>query len=203
MARAEIVRRGRALQYLTILWNVAECGVAVVAGLVAGSVALVGFGLDSALEVTSGVAALWRLRQDADASSRERAERRALRIIGTCFLLLAGYVVADAALTLVTRRAPDHSTPGIVITALSLIVMPLLVRWKRRVAAQLASGALEAEARQTRVCAYLSAITLAGLALNAALGWWWADPAAALAMAPIIGWEGWEALRGRTCCDDD
>jgi divalent metal cation (Fe/Co/Zn/Cd) transporter len=201
--RADTAQLGQRLQYVTILWNSAECVVALVAGFISGSIALVGFGFDSAIEVTSSVAALWRLRRDDDEAAREQAESRTLRIIGACFVLLAAYVVYEAARSLVLREAPEHSVPGIVIAALSMIVMPLLVRAKRRVAARLRSGALEAEARQTRVCAYLSAILLAGLGLNAALGWWWADPVAGLVMAPIIAWEGWEALSGRTCCDDD
>ena len=173
-----------------------------VAGFLAGSIALVGFGFDSAIEVTSSLAALWRLRSDADEEGRELAEKRTLRIIGTCFMLLAIYVLYDATRTLLTREPPSVSVPGIVITALSLIVMPALVRTKRRVASALNSGALEAEAHQTRVCAYLSGIVLGGLALNAAFGWWWADPVAGLAMTPLIAWEGWQALTGRTCCDD-
>ncbi|MBI3637204.1 MAG: cation transporter [Candidatus Rokubacteria bacterium] len=201
--RSDVARRGRQLQYITIAWNSAECVVALVAGFIAGSIALVGFGFDSAIEVTSGLAALWRLRQDRDEIARERAERQTLRMIGACFVLLAVYVLYEAVATLLNHRAPDHSVPGIVVAALSLIVMPVLVRAKRRVAARLQSGALEAEARQTRVCAYLSAILLLGLTLNAVVGWWWADPVAALIMAPIIAWEGWEALSGRTCCDDD
>ncbi len=201
--RADTAQLGQRLQYVTILWNSAECVVALVAGFISGSIALVGFGFDSAIEVTSGVAALWRLRRDDDEAAREQAESRTLRIIGACFVLLAAYVVYEAARSLVRREAPEHSVPGIVIAALSMIVMPLLVRAKRRVAARLRSGALEAEARQTRVCAYLSAILLAGLGLNAAVGWWWADPVAGLVMAPIIAWEGWEASSGRTCCDDD
>lgn len=202
IARADSARLGRRLQYVTILWNSAECIAALIAGFMAGSIALVGFGFDSAIEVTSSFAALWRLRRDADEAAREGAERRTLRIIGACFALLAAYVVHEAAHSLVMREAPEHSVPGIAIAALSLIVMPLLVRAKRRVAARLRSGALEAEARQTRVCAYLSAILLAGLGLNLALGWWWADPLAGLVMAPIIAWEGWEALSGRTYCDE-
>ena len=159
--------------------------VALVAGSLAGSIALVGFGLDSAIEVTSSLAALWRLRRDLDEARREAAERRALRIIGVCFLLLAAYVLADAITTLLAGTIPQHSTVGIVLAALSLIVMPLLVHYKRRVASQLDSGALEAEARQTRVCAYLSAILLVGLGLNAGLGYWWADPLAGVAMVPL------------------
>ena len=201
-ARTRAIKLGRALQYLTIAWNSAECLVALTAGFVAGSIALVGFGFDSAVEVTSSLAALWRLRHDADEAGREAAERRTLRIIGLCFLLLAAYVLCDAAIVLTERRPPDHSRVGIVLAALSMIVMPLLVRSKRRIATRLGSGALEAEARQTQVCAYLSAVLLAGLGLNAGLGWWWSDPVAGLVMVPLIAKEGWQALKGRTCCAD-
>jgi divalent metal cation (Fe/Co/Zn/Cd) transporter len=200
--RAAVVRAGRWLQYATMAWNSAECIVALTAGFVAGSIALVGFGFDSAIEVTSGLAALWRLRRDPDEARREAAERRALQVIGACFLLLAAYVLYEAATALLGGRAPDHSTVGIVLAVLSLIVMPLLVHYKRRVANRLRSGALEAEARQTQVCAYLSAVLLAGLGLNAWLGYWWADPLAGLGMVPIIAREGFDALRGRTCCAD-
>jgi divalent metal cation (Fe/Co/Zn/Cd) transporter len=153
-------------------------GGAVGSGAVAGSIALVGFGRDSAIEVTASAAALWRLARDADEGARETAERRALRVIGACFLLLAAYVLYASAAVLVGRRPPDVSRVGIVLAALSLLVMPVLVRLKRHVARQLASHALEAESRQTLVCAVLSAILLVGLGLNAALGWWWADPVA-------------------------
>lgn len=201
VTRADTARLGRTLQYLSIGWNSAECLVAVVAGFIAGSIALVGFGLDSAIEVTSSLAALWRLRWDADEARREAAEHRTLRIIGACFLVLAAYVTYDAVQTLREHQAPEHSPVGIVLAALSLIAMPALVHFKRRIASRLDSGALEAEARQTRVCAYLSAILLAGLGLNAWLGWWWADPVAGLLMVPLIVWEGLNAVRGRTCCD--
>jgi divalent metal cation (Fe/Co/Zn/Cd) transporter len=176
--------------------------VALLAGFLAGSVALVGFGFDSAIEVTSSLAALWRLRSDADEVRREGAERVTVRVIGACFLLLAAYVTYDAIHTLRNGYVPDQSTSGIVLAVLSLAVMPALVHFKRRIARQLGSGALEAEARQTRVCAYLSAILLAGLGLNAWMGWWWADPLAGLVMVPFIAWEGLEAVRGRTCCGD-
>ena len=199
--RAAVAHRGLWLQYVTIAWNSLECVAALIAGFLAGSIALVGFGFDSAIEVTSSLAALSRLRSDADEARREAAERHSLRIIGACFLLLAAYVSYDAIRALLERRAPEQSAIGIVIAALSLIVMPLLVHLKRRIARSLGSGALEAEARQTRICAYLSAILLAGLGLNAWLGWWWADPAAGLLMVPLIAWESSEALRGRTCCD--
>ena len=166
------------------------------------SIALVGFGFDSAIEVTSSVAALWRLRRDADELDRAGAEKRTMQIIGCCFLLLATYVCYEAIHALVTRQSPDRSTVGIALAALSLVVMPTLARFKRRIASKLTSGALEAEARQTEVCAWLSAVLLAGLGLNAWFGWWWADPVAALGMTPLIAWEGWQAVRGRTCCAD-
>jgi divalent metal cation (Fe/Co/Zn/Cd) transporter len=177
--------------------------VALSAGFLAGSIALVGFGFDSAIEVTSSLAALWRLHSDADECRREAAEGRTLRIIGVCFVILAVYVGYGAAHAVVARQAPDHTPVGIVLAALSLVVMPTLVYFKRRIARRLQSGALEAEARQTRVCAWLSAILLTGLGLNAWLGWWWADPLAGLVMVPLIAWEGLEALRGRTCCSDE
>ncbi len=202
LPRTGTVTAGRRLQYLTIAWNSIECVVALIAGFLAGSVALVGFGFDSAIEVISSLAALWRLLRDGDEAGREASERYTSRIIGACFLLLAGYVLVNAAEVFARGELPERSIPGIVLAALSLIVMPLLVRYKRRIATRLGSGALEAEARQTRVCAFLSAILLAGLGLNAWLGWWWADPVAGLAMVPLIAWEGWQAMTGRTCCAD-
>ena len=198
---SSLARRGRNLQYVTVAWNSAEAIVALIAGFVAGSIALVGFGFDSAIEVTSSGAAIWLLACYHDETRRESTEKAALRIIGGCFLLLAAYVIYDAVRALVLRELPDRSVTGIVLAALSLIVMPLLVRLKRRVARQLKSGALEAESRQTMICAYLSAILLVGLALNATLGWWWADPVAGIAMTPLIVREGAEAMRGEACCD--
>src|SRR5256712_10244101 len=191
--RANIVQRGRKLQYLTIAWNSAECVVALMAGFLAGSIALVGFGFDSAIEVTSGLAALWRLRWDADEARREAAERRTVRLIGACFLLLAAYVAYEAGHALIARQAPDHTTVGIVLAALSLVVMPVLVHFKRRVASRLQSGALEAEARQTRVCAYLSAILLARLGLNSWLRRGGGDPRSGPLMGPFVARGGLEA----------
>lgn len=200
IVRRQQVRRGRRLEYLTVGWNSLEGVIAVGAGLVAGSVALVGFGFDSAIEVASGVALLWRLHMDAP-EKRERAEWVALRVVGISFLALAACVAFDAAKSLVTREPPEASYVGVGLAALSLVLMPLLARAKRRVAAGINSRALEADSRQTDICAYLSAILLGGLMLNALFGWWWADPVAALVMTPIIGKEGVGALRGETCCD--
>lgn len=199
--RAALVRRGRLLEYLTIGWNSLEGLIAVGAGLAAGSVALVGFGFDSVIEVTSGVALLWRLHMDAP-ERRERAEKVALKLVGCSFLMLAAYVAFDAVKSLIRREPPEASYVGIALAALSLAVMPMLARAKRRVAAGISSRALQADSRQTDICAYLSAILLGGLLLNALGGWWWADPAAALVMVPIIVKEGMEALRGEQCCGD-
>ena len=196
--RAASVRRGRALEYLTVGWNVLEAVVSIGAGLLAGSSALVGFGVDSVIESTSGAVLLWRLR---DGERGEQRERLALRLVGVSFLLLAAYVAFDAAGSLIRREPPEASYIGIGIAALSLVLMPLLARAKRRVAAQLNSRALKADSRQTDLCAYLSAILLGGLLSNALFGWWWADPVAALVMLPIIVKEGVEALRGETCDD--
>jgi divalent metal cation (Fe/Co/Zn/Cd) transporter len=195
------VRRGLLLEYLTVGYNSLEGVIAIAAGLLAGSIALVGFGVDSAIEVISGVTLLWRLHSDADESRRERIEQRALRIVGMSFLLLAAYVTFDAVKALIRQEAPDESIVGILLAAVSLIVMPLLVRAKRRVAQAIGSRALDADATQTQICTYLSAILLAGLLLNATLGWWWADPVAALVMVPIIVREGLEGLRGERCED--
>lgn len=199
--RHTLVRRGMWLNVVTITYNLAEAVVSLFAGIMAGSVALVGFGADSLIEVSSAVAARWRLRSDADVELRVRAERMTSRIVGWCFLALAVYVAADSAKTLWLREPPDRSVVGIVLTALSVVVMPVLARAKRGVAQGLSSAALRAEAAQTSLCAYLSAITLGGLVLNAWLGWWWADPLAALGMVPIIAREGIEALRGDGCDD--
>lgn len=199
--RTNIVSRGIRLEYITVGWNVVEGAVAVLAGLLAGSVALVGFGVDSAIESSSGAVLLWRLRVEQTGKNVERAEQTALKLVGASLLLLAAYVTFDAIKTLVTREQPQRSILGIVVSVLSLIVMPLLARAKRRTAAELNSAALHADSRQTSICAYLSAILLGGLLLNAALGWWWADPVAALAMVPIIVQEGREALKGETCTD--
>ena len=200
--RSQLVRRGRHLEYFTIGYNSLEGLIAIGAGLLAGSIALVGFGVDSLIEVTSGAVLLWRLHADVDEARRERVEAISLRIVGICFITLALYVIHDSIESLLKRQTPDESLIGIVLAAVSLIVMPLLVRAKRKVARGINSGALMADSKQTELCTYLSAILLGGLLLNALFGWWWADPLAALIMVPIIAKEGIEALRGETCCDD-
>jgi divalent metal cation (Fe/Co/Zn/Cd) transporter len=200
--RRRLVNRGRRLSIVTLLYNSLEGVIAVVAGLAAGSVALVGFGVDSAIEVSASIVALWRLAADRDATRRDHAERVSYRLIGVLFLALALYVAADATLSLVRREEPSASRLGIGLAALSLVVMPWLAQAKRRIGMELGSRALTAESTQTSLCMYLSAILLGGLLLNATLGWWWADPVAALVMAPIIAYEGVEGLRGEPPCAD-
>lgn len=200
--RQSLVRRGLWLNHATIGYNALEAVASLVVGVLAGSVALVGFGFDSLIEVTSAGAAQWRLRVDWNEARRERVERTTLRVIGWSFLALAAYVAIDGASSLWLRERPERSIPGVVVLVLSVVVMPLLARAKGRVARGLGSRALTADATQTSLCAYLSAIALGGVALNALLGWWWADPLAALAMTPIIVREGLEGIRGETECDE-
>ena len=199
--RVATARRGRRLEYFTIGWNSVEGLVAVIAGIVAGSVSLLGFGIDSFIEVTSGAALLWRMSVDADSHRRERNERHALRIVGLCFAALAGYMGYESIADLVRRQAPEHSIPGIVLACVSLVVMPLLSRAKRKVGTALGSAAMHADAKQTEFCTYLSAILLAGLLLNALFGLWWADPVAALIMTPIVAKEGINGIQGKACHD--
>jgi divalent metal cation (Fe/Co/Zn/Cd) transporter len=198
--RASAVRRGKALEYATVAYNSLEGLIGIGAGLLAGSVALVGFGFDSAIEVTSRAVLLWRLRADIYPERRERVEAVSVRAVGVCFLVLALYIAYDSARTLYRREAPERSLPGILLALASLVVMPILARAKRRVARVIASDVLAADARQTELCMHLSAILLSGLILNAAFTWWWADPAAGLLMVPIVVREGLSALKGRTCC---
>jgi divalent metal cation (Fe/Co/Zn/Cd) transporter len=198
--RAALIRHGLLLNWLTIAYNTLEAVVALGAGLVAGSVALVGFGVDSVIEVTASGAAQWRLRTDLDERRRVDVERRTRRVIGWSFLALAAYVTYDSTSALWSRGQPERSIPGIVILALSVVVMPALARAKRRVARAMASGALASEATQTSLCAYLSAIALAGVGLNALAGWWWADPVAALAISAIAVREGRRVRTGSSCC---
>ncbi len=199
--RPALLVRGRRLEYLTIAWNGLEAALSLIAGVMAGSVALVGFGLDSVIETASAGVLLWRLGLKSDAEHRERAERTAHRLVGICFLLLSLYIVIGSARSLWLRSRPETSILGTSIACAAIVVMPLLGRAKRRVARQLGSGALHSDSRQADFCAYLSAILLLGLLLNWLLGWWWADPVAALVMVPIIAREGLQGVRGEECCD--
>jgi divalent metal cation (Fe/Co/Zn/Cd) transporter len=198
---SDVVLRGKRLSYLGLGYNIVEAGVSVWAGLLSSSVALLSFGIDSLIEVSSSVAALWRLQVERDPARRERVERITRRIIGWCFLALAMYVTVDSVLSLWRHERPDASIVGILILAASVVVMPLLAHAKRQVATQIGSRSLTADATQTSLCAYLSVIALAGVGLNAFAGWWWADPTAALAMVPIIGREAIEGIRARDCAD--
>ncbi len=198
--RQLIAHHGKRLEYFTIAWNTLEGLVAVIAGAMAGSISLVGFGLDSFIEVTSGTALLWRMSVDADLSKRARNEKLSQSIVGISFLALAAYIALGAITDLLERKAPEHSLAGIILAIVSLTVMPLLSKAKRRVGRELGSAAMNADAKQTEFCAYLSAILLSGLLLNATLGWWWADPLAALVMVPIMTREGYEGIRGEERC---
>ena len=196
------IRRGQRLEYLTLSYNVVEAVVSIAAGTLAGSIALVGFGVDAVIESISGSIMLWRLAHDSH-PRRDDIERWALRMIGVSFLLLAAYVGYEAAEKLLTREAPARSIPGIVLACCSLIVMPVLARKKRTVGKNIGSAAMVADSQQTQLCSYLSAILLGGLLLNAVVGWWWADPVAGLIMVPIIAREGIAGLKGESCdCHD-
>jgi cation diffusion facilitator family transporter len=197
-ARTKWLQRGILLEYFTIGWNAVEALVAVGSGWLAGSIALIGFGLDSVIESVSGAILLWRLKRELVGVSKEqteKAERNALLGVGITFWLLSGYVAYEAIGKLIAKEAPNVSIVGIVLATVSLIVMPVLAWGKRFVASRIQSRALEADAMETIVCAYLSFTLLLGLTLNAWLGWWWADPVASLLMLPVIVREGWEAIK--------
>jgi divalent metal cation (Fe/Co/Zn/Cd) transporter len=198
---AIIAQRGKRLEYVTIGWNSLEGLGALATGMIAGSISLVGFGVDSFIEVTSAVALLWRLSVIGDEEGREKNERVALKIVGSCFLGLSVYIAYASISGLLQKQAPDHSIAGIVVACAALVAMPLLSRAKKQIGKQLGSGAMVADAKQADFCVYLSAILLVGLILNATVGWWWADPVAALVMTPIIAKEGLDALQGKTCCE--
>jgi divalent metal cation (Fe/Co/Zn/Cd) transporter len=205
--REEGVRHALRLEYLTVGWNVVEGVVAVTAAVLAGSVALLGFGVDSFVESASGGVLVWRLlaeRRGADPERVERLDARAHRLVGASLFLLAAYVAFEAAAALWTREAPRPSAVGIGLAAVSILAMQWLARAKRRAARRLGSRALEADAFQTTACFWLSIVTLAGVGLNALFGWWWADPVAALGMTAFIAREGLEAWRGEGCgCGGD
>jgi divalent metal cation (Fe/Co/Zn/Cd) transporter len=189
-------RQGRRLEYFTLGWNLTEAAVGIGAGVVAGSIALIGFGVDSVIESFSGASLLWRLQSY---ETGEKREQLALKLVGVSFFVLAVYVAADAAKTLIQREPPQASIVGLCLSAVSIVVMPLLARAKRRVAARLNSRALVADSRQTDLCAYLSGILFVGLGLNALFGWWWADSVAAILMVPIITREGIGVFKVNAC----
>jgi divalent metal cation (Fe/Co/Zn/Cd) transporter len=195
--RQGLHRRALWLEYFTVGWNVIEAVVAIGAGLIAGSVALVGFGVDSGVEVISAVGLLWRLYKagpTASVAEESAAERRALYIVAATFFLLAAYIVVEAGSALVQGERPDTSPVGLVLSVLSLVVMPALAYSKQRTGRELGSRALVADSMETWVCSYLSLALLAGVGLYLLVGWWWADAVGALAMLPVIVWQGWETL---------
>lgn len=193
---ASLRRRAVMLAWATVIWNVIEAVVAIATGIRAGSLALVGFGLDSTIEVGSAAVILWQF-----AGVDEERERRALRLIGVSFFALAAYVSIQAVIDLTNASEPDISIAGICLACVSLVVMPVLAVAKRGTGQQLGSATVTADSRQTWLCTYLSAVLLAGLVLNAALGWWWADPLAGLVIAGLALREGREAWVGDACCD--
>jgi len=198
------VGRAWLLNRVSIGWNVVEGVVAVTAGLVAGSVSLVGFGLDSGIEVSASVILAWRLSQERRGGCMADSDRRATRAIALCFAALAAYVWVEAGRDLLDGARPEASVVGIALATLSLLVMPGLARAKRRLAPALGSRAAASEADQTRLCAVLSAVLLAGLGLNALLGWWWADPVAGLVIGALAAVEAVRTWRADaltdTCC---
>jgi cation diffusion facilitator family transporter len=197
VARERLQRRGVALEWFTVAWNVAEALVAIAAGVAAGSIALIGFGVDSGIEVVAASALLWRFRSaKAGASQQEhgRAEQRALYVVSATFFALAVYIAFEAVQGLASRDEPESSRVGLILAVVSLAVMPTLAYAKQQTGRALGSRALQADAVETWVCAYLSLALLVGIGLNIVAGWWWADPVAALAMLPVIVWQGWETL---------
>lgn len=203
--RGALLKRGVILEGVTVGWNIVEGIIAISAGAIASSVALIGFGVDSFVETASGAVVGWRLRAElnaqADEDQIESLERRTSRMAGTLLLGLAAYIVLDAGRRLLGFGAEaEESFVGIALTAISLVVMPFLGWLKLRTASALRSGALRADAYETIACSWLSLTTLLGLVLNAAFGWWWADPLAALAIVPLVLREGLEGLRGE--CHD-
>jgi divalent metal cation (Fe/Co/Zn/Cd) transporter len=194
--RAALVRRAQLLAGASVAYNVAEAVVAIWAGRAADSTALVGFGLDSTVEVMSGLVILWQFRHPIP----EDREHQARRLIAVSFFALAAYVVVESVRALVLREQPDTSLVGIVLATLSLMVMPLLSRWQRRTGRELGSGAVVADGTQTLLCTYLSAVLLAGLLANSVLGWWWLDAVAALVIAAVAVREGRSSWRGDACC---
>lgn len=195
------------LSYVTVTYNVVEGMVSILAGVMSGSIALIGFGLDSAVESLSGGVMIWRFRLHGRVSAQreEQVERKAARLVGITFFILGLYVLYESAESLLQRQAPDPSPIGIIIAVVSLIVMPWLAVTKRRVGEAIGSRSLMADAKETFACAWLSAALLVGLGLNTLFGLWWADPAAGLIVAGFLFREGYETIfEDDECeCDDD
>jgi divalent metal cation (Fe/Co/Zn/Cd) transporter len=201
--RRERLHHALRLEYLTVGWNVVEGTVAITAATLAGSVALLGFGIDSFVEMASGLVLLWRLRAESrhrDAEAVRRIDRRARKLVAVSLLMLAAWVATDAVHTLWTAERPSPTLVGIVLTLVSMAVMRWLAQAKRNAARALHSHALESDAAQTSICFWLSVIVLAGIGLNRLFGWWWADPVAALGMAVFLVREARQAWRGEACC---
>jgi divalent metal cation (Fe/Co/Zn/Cd) transporter len=194
--RRLLAGRVRLLVAATITYNVIEAVVALTAGTIASSTALIGFGLDSIVEVASAAAVAWQF----SAVDHERRERTALRIIAVSFFALAAYVSYESVTALAVGNRPEHSTVGLVLAAMSLLIMPVLSAAQRRAGRELGSKSAVADSKQTLLCTYLSAVLLIGLAVNSLFGWWWADPIAALVIAGVAVKEGREAWRGHHCC---
>lgn len=202
--RRDVVRRATLLNRLTIGWNAVEGVVAIAAGVAASSASLIGFGLDSGIEVSAALVLAWRLHQERRDGCQMPADDRARRLVAWSFAALGAYVSISAGLDLVGGNEPEASSVGIAIAGLSLVVMPVLAAAKKRLALTLGSRAAVAEAAQTNVCTMLSAALLIGLSANAALGWWWADPVAGLTIAGVAGWMAWRTFTAdsleHTCC---
>jgi divalent metal cation (Fe/Co/Zn/Cd) transporter len=196
--RSTLVRRAKLLAWVGMAWHGIEAVVAIAAGLAAGSIALIGFGIDSVIEAMAGFVLLWRFADSRHAS--DRAERSAQKMIAVSFYVLAAYVAVEAARSLVAGERPEGSTVGILLASATLLTMPPLAIAKERLAHKLESSATKAEGRQNMVCAYLAGALLVGLSANVLLGWWWADPVTALAIAAVAVREGRDAWRGRACC---
>ena len=195
--REHFFRRGLRLEYFSVAWDLIEGGVALAAGIVSGSTALIAFGADSAIEVISALALVRRFREagpEATEEEHDAAERRALGIVGVTFFLLAAYVAFESVRGLVHHEAPERSPVGLALALVSLVVMPVLARAKQTTGRALGSKALQADGAETWVCAYLSLALVLGIGVHMLFGWWWADDAAALAMLPVLLWQGWETL---------
>ncbi|KGN29749.1 membrane protein [Knoellia sinensis KCTC 19936] len=194
--RATLMRRAQLLAAASVTYNAVEAVIAITAGNIAGSSALVGFGLDSLVEVSSGLVILWQFRHPMP----ESRERTSQRLIAISFFALAAYLTVEAGHALITGAQPEGSAVGIALALASLAVMPFLSLWQRRTGRELGSAAVEGDGTQTLLCTYLSAVLLVGLVLNATLGWFWADPVAALIIAAVAAREGWENWQGDDCC---